>query len=113
MYIPPHLRNKNIEQMNIPIIKSPVNEMSWIDKIKITKEKEKKKKYPAGYMIFEKKDNIIRIVQNDIVVKNDIVNNLYVSNRHNEYDIEDSMKDLNDGYIYNHDYDNEISHLEC
>lgn len=116
MYIPPHLR-KNSSNDNDDVdfmlpIHEPTNQPSWSDKIKMTKEKEKKKEYPVGYMVFEKRNNITTIVQNNPTIKNEIENNLYVIDRHNEYKFEDDMKDLTDGCIDNHNYDNEINHQE-
>ena len=114
MYIPPHLRNATVnnkfDAITLPSYQ-PTNQPSWLDKIKMTKEKEEKKAYPVGYMVFEKRNNIIHIVQQYPTIKNEIDDNLYVMDRHNEYEIEDDMKDLTDGCIDNHDYDNEIKHL--
>ena len=113
MYVPPHLRNKNQETISImPITNIESNTQSWLDKIKITKQSNKKKTYPYGYMVFEKKNNITTIVQDYPTIKSDIQDNLYVMDRHKEYDIEDTMKDLTDGCIDNHNYDNEIQHQE-
>ena len=113
MYIPPHLRNNKVEneQINMATHTLPSNEMSWSDKIKMTKEQETKKEYPPGYMIFEIRNNTTTIVQNYPKIENDINDNLYVLDRHNEYDLEDDMKDLSDGCIDSHNYDNEIHHL--
>ena len=115
MYIPPHIRKATVKQDSydntVLPVHDPSGQPSWLDKIKMTKEKAQKKEYPVGYMVFESRNNITTIVQNNFTIESEINNNLYVMDRHNEYKIEDEMKDLTDGCIDYHNYDNEINHL--